>query len=79
MNIQNIIIKYIIEYHFYGSNLQQDKINKAVKLSVDKYCGVMEMFRQFAEVTTEICIFMKQLKIAMRWTLKTAPNLKKVK
>ena len=40
--------KVHVEYHFYGSNLQQDKINKAVTLSVDRYCGVMEMFRQFA-------------------------------
>lgn len=47
--------KVHVEYHFYGSNLQLDKINKAVTLSVDRYCGVMEMFRQFAEVTTEVC------------------------
>ena len=47
--------KVHVEYHFYGSNLKQDKINKAVTLSVDRYCGVMEMFRQFAEVTTEVC------------------------
>ncbi len=46
--------KVVIEYHFYGSDLQEDKINKAVKLSVDQYCGVMEMFRQFAKVTTEV-------------------------
>ena len=47
--------KVHVEYNVYGSNLQQDKINKAVTLSVDRYCGVMEMFRQFAEVTTEVC------------------------
>ena len=46
--------KVSVEYHFYGSNLQEDKINKVVTLSVDKYCGVMEMFRQFAKVTTEV-------------------------
>ena len=46
--------KVAVEYHFYGSNLQEDKINKAVKLSIDQYCGVMEMFRQFAKVTTEV-------------------------
>ena len=46
--------KVVIEYHFYGSDLQEDKINKAVKLCVDQYCGVMEMFRQFAKVTTEV-------------------------
>lgn len=41
-----------VDYHFYGTALDEDKINKAVKLSVDKYCGVMEMFRKFAEVKT---------------------------
>ena len=46
--------KVAVEYHFYGSNLQEDKINKAVKLSIDQYCGVMEMFRQFAKVTTDV-------------------------
>ena len=43
-----------VDYHFYGSDLKEDKIIKAVNLSVDKYCGVMEMFRQFAKITTEI-------------------------
>ena len=46
--------KVAVEYHFYGSDLQEDKINKAVKLSIDQYCGVMEMFRQFAKVTTDV-------------------------
>ena len=46
--------KVAVEYHFYGSDLQEDKINKAVKLSIDQYCGVMEMFRQFAKVSTEV-------------------------
>lgn len=46
--------KVVVAYHFYGNDLQEDKINKAVKLSVDQYCGVMEMFRQFAKVTTEV-------------------------
>jgi len=41
-------------YKFKGEDLQKDKIEKAVKLSVDKYCGVYEMFRQFAEVEFEI-------------------------
>jgi putative redox protein len=41
-------------YNFYGDNLNETKIKKVVNLSVDKYCGVMEMFRQFAEVKIEI-------------------------
>lgn len=43
-----------LEYHFYGENLKEDKINKAVDLSVSTYCGVMEMFRKFADVKTSI-------------------------
>ncbi len=43
-----------VVYQFFGKNLPQDKLKKAVDLSVEKYCGVMEMFRRFAEVTIEI-------------------------
>ena len=46
--------KVKVDYHFTGEDLNQKKIKKAVDLSVEKYCGVMEMFRQFAEVTIEI-------------------------
>ena len=46
--------KVTVEYHFYGSDLKEDKIHKAVHLSIEKYCGVMEMFRQFADVKTEV-------------------------
>lgn len=46
--------KVHVEYIFTGKEFQIDKIEKAVNLSGEKYCGVMEMFRQFAEVTSEI-------------------------
>ena len=46
--------KVKIDYHFSGKDLNEKKIKKAVDLSVEKYCGVMEMFRRFAEVKTEI-------------------------
>lgn len=39
-----------VEYHFYGNNLNEVKLQRAVDLSVEKYCGVMEMFRQFAKI-----------------------------
>lgn len=39
-----------IEYHFHGTNLDEKKLQRAVDLSVEKYCGVMEMFRRFAEL-----------------------------
>ena len=42
-----------IEYHFYGSNVEEKKLQRAVDLSVEKYCGVMEMFRRFAELEIE--------------------------
>ncbi|WP_339874589.1 OsmC family protein [Olleya marilimosa] len=44
----------ILDYHFIGKDLNQEKINRAVQLSIEKYCGVMEMFRRFAEVKTNV-------------------------
>ena len=46
--------KVTIEYHFKGANLDEKKLQRAVDLSVEKYCGVMEMFRQFAELDIKI-------------------------
>ncbi|WP_373073876.1 OsmC family protein [Zeaxanthinibacter enoshimensis] len=42
--------KVTVEYHFFGKDLAEAKLQRAVDLSVEKYCGVMEMFRKFAEV-----------------------------
>ncbi|WP_299016264.1 OsmC family protein [uncultured Polaribacter sp.] len=46
--------KVKVDYHFTDADLKPEKIQKAVNLSVTKYCGVMEMFRQFAAIETEI-------------------------
>jgi len=46
--------KVKVIYRFYDKEFQKDKIEKAVNLSVERYCGVMHMFRQFAEVSIEI-------------------------
>lgn len=43
--------KVSMHFHFYGNELNEKKLQKAVDLSVEKYCGVMEMFRQFAKIT----------------------------
>lgn len=51
--------KVKVTYRFYGSDFKKDKIEKAVNLSVNHYCGVMEMFRKFSEVSTEI-IYIEQ-------------------
>lgn len=41
-------------YRFYGKDLDRTKVQKAVDLSVEKYCGVMEMFRRFAKVNVVV-------------------------
>ena len=46
--------KVHVEYRFYGKEFKKDKIEKAVNLSQERYCGVSEMFRQFAELTIDI-------------------------
>lgn len=51
--------KVKVTYLFFGKDFQKDKIQKAVNLSVDSYCGVMHMFRQFADVSIEIKYFDK--------------------
>lgn len=43
-----------LAYHFTGTDLDEEKITKAVNLSVEKYCGVMEMFRKFAKINISI-------------------------
>ncbi|GAA4892343.1 OsmC family protein [Flaviramulus aquimarinus] len=42
--------KVAMHFYFQGDNLNEKKLQKAVDLSVEKYCGVMEMFRQFSEL-----------------------------
>ncbi len=43
-----------VVYRFWGNSLEEDKIEKAVKLSQDKYCGVAETLRQLAELSYTI-------------------------
>ena len=43
-----------IDYYFSGADIDEKKCKRAVQLSVEKYCGVMEMFRKFATITTKI-------------------------
>ena len=45
--------KVAMHFHFYGDDLNEKKLQRAVDLSIEKYCGVMEMFRQFAELKIE--------------------------
>jgi len=43
-------------YFFKGKNLEFDKLEKAVKLSKEKYCGVSAMLSKSAEMQIEIKI-----------------------
>lgn len=43
-------------YEFKGKNLPADKIEKAVSLSEERYCGVSAMFRKAIGITSEIRI-----------------------
>ena len=40
----------MVKYLFEGHDLNKEKLQHAVDLSVEKYCGVLEMFRKFATV-----------------------------
>ena len=48
--------KMTIIYQFKGKDLPMDKLEKAVKLSEEKYCGVSAVYRQAMEMKTEIRI-----------------------
>ena len=50
MNTLRFYNEVTVEYHFFGQDLDKEKIEKAVDLSVTRYCGVMEMFRGFSKV-----------------------------
>ncbi|MCW0481445.1 OsmC family protein [Gaoshiqia sediminis] len=46
--------KMKVIYQFKGKDLPLDKLEKAVKLSEEKYCGVSAVYRDAMEMTTEI-------------------------
>lgn len=43
-------------YEFKGKNLDPEKINKAINLSQERYCGVSAMYKEFLKLTHEIKI-----------------------
>jgi len=45
-----------IRYIFRGKDLPMDKLEKAVNLSQDRYCGVSEMLRKSSKLIHEIII-----------------------
>ena len=47
-------LKMHVIYEVEGENLPYDKIQKAVSLSEDQYCGVNAVYKQVMELTSEI-------------------------
>jgi putative redox protein len=45
-----------IIYEFKGTDLPMDKLEKAVSLSEEKYCGISATFKKAMLITTEIVI-----------------------
>jgi putative redox protein len=50
--------KVHLHFKLYG-NIEEDKAEKAVSLSVDKYCSVLEMIKSTAEITHSLEIIKK--------------------
>lgn len=48
--------KMKVIYQFKGKDLPLEKLEKAVKLSEDKYCGVSAVYKEVMEVKTEVKI-----------------------
>lgn len=48
--------KMKVIYHFKGTNLPLDKLERAISLSVEKYCGVMALYKKAIPIETEIRI-----------------------
>ena len=46
--------KMKVIYHFKGKDLPMDKLEKAVSLSEEKYCGVMALYKKAIPVSYEI-------------------------
>jgi putative redox protein len=48
--------KIHLRYEFKGNGLDTEKLEKAVSLSQERYCGVSELLKKGAEITSEIVI-----------------------
>ena len=46
----------MLRYIFTGDNLNIDKIEKAIKMSQEKYCGVTAMLNKTAAINYEIVL-----------------------
>lgn len=51
-----VYTKINLKYVFKGKNLPKDKLEKAVKLSQEKYCSVSAMLKKAVDLTYEIVV-----------------------
>lgn len=51
--------KMHVIYEFWGNDLPLSKLERAVKLSEEQYCGVSALYKKAIEVTSEIKIYEK--------------------
>ena len=51
-----IFTKITIRYIFTGKQLDREKIDKAIALSLQKYCGVYAMLANSAEITHQVAL-----------------------
>jgi len=48
--------KMHVTYEFTGKNLPIDKLQKAISLSEERYCGVSAVYKKVIELTSEIIV-----------------------
>ncbi len=48
--------KMVVKYEFWGKDLPKDKLEKAVNLSEERYCGVSAVYKKTMPVESEIII-----------------------
>lgn len=46
-----VFTKMHVEYVFYGKDIKKEDVERAIELSVTKYCGVSAMFEKAMELT----------------------------
>ena len=49
-------VKMKVIYEIYGNNVDRDKVEKAVELSAQKYCGVSHSYKKAMDIEYEIRI-----------------------
>ena len=54
---KTLIYNYIkIKYKFKGKNVTYEKVERAVRLSMEKYCGVAAMLEKAVPISYEIVV-----------------------